>query len=47
MKRTYQPSKRKRLNKHGYLKRMSNNNGSKILTRRRKKNRKKLTVSNE
>lgn len=43
-KGTYQPKKSKRAKVHGFLKRMSSQDGRNVIKRRMQKGRKKLTV---
>jgi large subunit ribosomal protein L34 len=43
-KRTFQPNPRRRLKKHGFLKRMQKAPGRAVLQRRRAKGRKKISV---
>jgi large subunit ribosomal protein L34 len=44
MSTTYQPKKRKRAKKHGFLSRLKTSAGKNIIKRRRQKGRKKLAV---
>lgn len=47
VKRTWQPKRRPRLRKHGFMKRMESKSGRDVLARRRLKGRHVLTVSEQ
>ncbi|MBN1331552.1 50S ribosomal protein L34 [Candidatus Dojkabacteria bacterium] len=46
-KRTFQPKKKRRIRRLGFLKRMTSNGGRNILKRKRAKGRKSLSASDE
>ncbi|MEA1925981.1 MAG: 50S ribosomal protein L34 [Patescibacteria group bacterium] len=43
-KRTYQPKKKRRARRHGFLKRSLTKDGRNVIKRRRRKGRKRLSV---